>query len=190
MVYTSARNSQRFGEEAQYAPLRKVLNPVRHALLSHPTLERVAVTGRVIRDNEFWMRILNSGSSISAGDLIAGLMALAADLSGDRFRTAAGELNAFLSPARDEEATSVLGNLDEGCDAMLFYGLTVAERVEVQEGMALLPYEEVRRFVDGDLVEELAPRGAGFHGWRSVGAVVRPFRWLLFGAQVRRRSAR
>ena len=73
---------------------------------------------------------------------------------------------------------------------MLFYGLTVAERVEVQEGMALLPYEEVRRFVDGDLVEELAPRAAGFHGWRSVRAVVRPFRWLLFGAQVRRRSAR
>ena len=26
-------------------------------------------------------------------------------------------------------------------------------------------------------MEELAPPGAGFHDWRSVGAVVRPFRW-------------
>ena len=31
--------------------------------------------------------------------------------------------------------------------------------------------------MDKDLVEELTPRGAVFYGWRSVGAVVRPFRW-------------
>ena len=54
------------------------------------------------------MRILNSGSSISAGDLIAGLMARAADLSGDRFRTAAGELNAFLSPSDSKTGVNFL----------------------------------------------------------------------------------
>ncbi len=161
MVYERARHSRRFGEEERYAPLRKVMDPARHALLSHPTLERVAVMGRLIGDNDFWMRVLNSGSSISAGHLIAGLMTRAAELSGDRFRTAACEPNAFLSPVGDEEAARVLGHLDEGCDVMLFYGLNVTERIEVREGMTILAYGEVRWFVDNEYVEELAPHGAG-----------------------------
>ena len=177
MVYTRVRYSRRFGEEAQYAPLRKLLDPVRHTLLAHPALQRVAVTGRLIGDNDFWMGIVNSGSSIFAGDLIAGLMARAAELSGGGFRAAARELNAFLSPPGDEEAANVLGNLDEGCDAMLFCGLAVTGRIDVREDMAILPYRDVLRFVDEKYVRDFVPGGAGFHGWRSVGAVVRPFRW-------------
>ena len=177
MVYAEARHGGDFAVETQYAPLRAVLDPTRHALLSHPKLERVAVAGRLIGENDFWIRILNSGTTISAGDLIAGLMARAVELSGDGFRAAAGELNAFLSPIGDEEAADVLGNLDEGCDALLFYGLTVTERIDLEDGMAILPFGEVRRFVEQELVEELAPSGTLFHGWRSVGAVVRPFRW-------------
>ena len=187
MVYSRARYSRRFGEEAQYAPLRELLDPVRHALLAHPTLQRVAVTGRLIGENDFWMRIVNSGSSISAGDLIAGLMARAAELSGDRFRAAARELSAFLSPAGNEEAASVLGSLDEGCEAMLFCGLAVTERIDVRRDMAILPYWDVLRFVDENYVRDFAPGGAGFHGWRSVGAIVRPFRWR---PEFRRRGGR
>ena len=185
ILYEWSRYSRRLGEEAYYASLRTALDTVRHSLVAHPTLERVAVTGRIIGDNDFSMAILNSEGSVSAGVLVAGLMARAAELSGDRFRAAARDLNAFLSPARDGEAVGeaggeaggVLGNLDEGCDAMLFYGLAVTERIEVREGMAILPYGELLRFVDEKFVEELAPRGAGFHGWRSAGAIVRPFRW-------------
>ena len=177
MVYAMARHSETFAGEAWYAPLCAVLDPTRHALLSHPKLERVAVTGRLIGENDFWMRILNSGASISAGDLIAGLMARAAELTGDGFRAAAGELSAFLSPVGDEEAAGVLGNLDEGCDALLFWGLTVTERIDVEDSLAILPFGEARRFVDHELVEGLAPSGTYFHRWRSVGAVVRPFRW-------------
>ena len=182
MVYSMARHSGSFTIETQlvtqqYAPLRAVLDPTRHALLSHPKLERVAVTGRLIGENDFWMEILNSGTAISAGDLIAGLMARAAELSIDGFRAAAGELNAFLLPVGDEEAAGVLGNLDEGCDALLFYGLTVTERIDLANGMAILPFGEVRRFVEQELVEELAPSSAAFRGWRSLGAVVRPLRW-------------
>ena len=177
MVYAEARHGGNFAVETQYAPLRAVLDPTRYALLSHPKLERVAVTGRLIGENDFWIRVLNSGTPISAGDLIAGLMARASELSGDGFREAAGELNAFLSPIGDGEAAGDLGNLDEGRDALLFYGLTVTKRIHVEDGMAILPFGEVRRFVERELVEELAPSGARFHGWRAVGAVVRPFRW-------------
>ena len=177
MVYSSARHSGKLIGTARYAPLRELLDPTRYALLSHPKLERVAVIGRPIGENDFWMRILDSGMSISAGDLIAGLMARAAELPGNGFRAAAGELNAFFSPVGDGETAGVLGDLDEGCDALLFWGLTVTERIDLEDNMAILPYAEVRRFVERQAVEELAPSGAVFHGWRSVGAIVRPFRW-------------
>ena len=180
MVYADARHSRRFGTESEYAPLRAAFDLSRHALLSHPELERVAVAGRPVGENDFWMQILNQGMSISAGDLIAGLMARAAELRGKRFRAAARELNAFLSGAGDDAAATVLGDLDEGCDLLLFYGLTVTERTEVEDGMAILPFREARRFVNRELVEELAPSAAGYHGWRSVGAVARPFRWRPF----------
>ena len=177
MVYSMARHSGTLTGTARYAPLLEVLDPARHALLSHPMLERVAVIGRPVGENDFWMTTLNSGTAISAGDLIAGLMARAAELPGNGFRAAAGELNAFLSPVGDEEAARVLRNLDEGCDALLFWGLAVPERVDVEDGMAILPFAEVQRFVEQELVEELAPSGARFHRLRSVGAVVRSFRW-------------
>ena len=177
MVYSGARHSRKFGTETEHAPLSAVLDPTRHALLSHPELHRVAVSGRKVGGNDFWMRILNRGSSLWAGDLIAGLMARAAELPGEGFRTAARELNALLSPLGDGEAAAVLGDLEEGCDLVLFYGLTVTERIEMDDGMVILPVAEARRFVDREMVEELAPSGAGFHEWRSVGAVSRPFRW-------------
>ena len=177
MLYARARHSRAFGQEAQYAPLCSLLDPTRHVLLSHPELERVAVAGRTVGENDFWVRILNSGTSIFAGDLIAGLMARATEVSRDGFRAAARELNAFLLPAGDGEVRGVLGNLDEGCDALLFYGLTLTERIDLEEGMTILPFGEIRRFVERELVDKLAPSGASFHEWRSVGAVVRPFRW-------------
>ena len=176
-LYDEIRNSRFWSMEGHYAPVRAVLDPVRHKLLAHPTLERVAVTGRLIGDNEFWMQVLGSGGPISAGDLIAGLMARAVEFSDDGLRTALRELNGLLSPVGGRAAADTLGSLDEACDVFLFYGLTLSERIGVADGMVLLPYGEVLRFVDQDLVEQFAPSGAGFHGWRPVGAVARPFRW-------------
>ena len=163
--------------EAHYAPLRAVLDPVRYALLAHPTLAMVAVTGRLIGDNRFSMEIPGSGGDIYAGTLIAGLMARAAELSDDRFNRPLRELDAFLAPVGDGAAAEALGSLDEGCDVFLFHGLALSERIEVADGMVLLPYGEVLRFVDEETVRDFAPSGAGFHGWRAVGAVTRPFRW-------------
>ena len=53
------------------------------------------------------------------------------------FRVAARELNAILSGAEDNAAAEVLGDLDEGCDLLMFYGLTVTERIEVEDGMEI-----------------------------------------------------
>ena len=174
-LYLMGHHANALGEQEYYAPLCAVLDPVRSILRSHPTLERVV--SRIIGRDEFWVEILSSGSVTSLTNLIAGLMARAAELSDDRFRAAAGELNAFLTPAGKAGPTDMLGGLDVGYDAVLFYGLTLKERIEITDGMAMLPFEQAREFLDVSMVKELAPPGAVSHGWRSVGAVVRPFRW-------------
>ena len=175
LLYARAYYSKDVGKEEYYTPLCAVLDPLRGILRSHPTLAQVA--SPIIGRDDFWMVILDSGVSTSPANLIAGLMARAEELPGDRFRTAASELNVLLAPARDKGPDSVLGELDVGYDAVLFHGLALKERIDIADGMAILPFEQVRAFLDESLVQELAPPGAGFHIWRSVGAVVRPFRW-------------
>ena len=177
LLYAEVRNGRLLGMEAHYAPLRAVLDPVRYAMLSHPEFEKVAVTGRLIGDNHFSLEIPGSDGDIYMGTLTAGLMARAAELPEDSFRTAPRGLNAFLSPVGDGAAADTLGSLDEACDMFLFHGLTLSERIEVADGMVLLPYEEVLRFVDREFVRDFVPSGAGFHDWRPVGAVAWPFRW-------------
>ena len=51
------------------------------------------------------------------------------------------------------------------------------ERLEVVDGMALLPFDQVRNLVEERVVHDLAPPWSGVHGWQSVGAAVRSFRW-------------
>ena len=177
LLYGEVRNARFRGMEGHYAPLRAALDPVRHALLCHPALERVAVAGRLISDSDFWIAIPGSGGQVHAETLIAGLMARASELPDGGLRTAPRELDAFLSPIEDKAAMDGLGGLDEACDMFLFHGLALTERIEIGDSMALLPHEEVLRFLDRETVRDLAPSGAGLHGWRSVGAVARPFRW-------------
>ena len=174
-LYARARHSDLRGEEAWYAALNAALDPVRHILLRHPTIARVV--GPIIGRGNFYMQVLNSGGSTSPADLAAGLMARAGDHSVGGFRKAAGELHAFLVVAGEVDGAALPDGLDRGCDIVLFHGPVVKERIDVAEDVTLLPFEEVRAFVDEDLVRELAPPGAGFHGFQSVGAAARTFRW-------------
>lgn len=175
MLYAMARRGNIHGEEQYYVPLCEVLDPVRHILRSHPTLARVV--SPIIGKDEFWMDILNSGGLTNTTDLIAGLFARAAELSEDGLRTAVAELNGLLDPVPAAGQVGVPGELDVGYDAVLFFGLTFTERIDLADGMVVLPIEQIRRFVGESQVNEIAPPAAGFHGWRSLGAVVKPFRW-------------
>ncbi len=64
MVYAGVRRIKVLGREAEYAPLRPILDTASHALLAHPTLERVAVARRLIGENGFSVRIPGSGGTI------------------------------------------------------------------------------------------------------------------------------
>ena len=175
ILYQQARHLEGRAEEGDFEPLLAELNPVRHIVNAHPTV--AAVASPLIGRDEFSMQILGSGGHTCTTDLIAGLMARADEHSRDHYRAAARELNAFLAPSSEEASAGVLGGLDAGCDAVLFYGPTLSERIEVADGMALLPFDQVRNFVDESFVHQLAPPFSGLHGWQSVGAAVRSFRW-------------
>ena len=112
------------------------------------------------------MQILSSGGSTSPANLAAGLMARAAEHSGDRLPEGGGRAaSRFSFLAGEEDAPELPDGLDLGYDAVLFHGSAVMERIDVAEDMALLPFEQVRAFVDEEVVHELAPPGAGFHGY-------------------------
>lgn len=174
--YATARHGGKIsGEKEHYSALSKLLDPARHILRSHPALERVM--SLIIEEDNFWIQVLGNGQSICLTDLIAGLVVRARTLPDDGFMAAARELEAFLDRAWIESKACVPGNLDTGYDAVLFYGLNIKERIDIEKDMAILPFEQVQTFVEKSLIKELVPGGAGLHGWQSVGAVVRPFQW-------------
>ena len=72
----------------------------------------------------------------------------------------------------------MLGGLDAGYDAVLFYGLTLKEMIDIADDMAMLPFEQARAFVDESMLKEVPPPRAAIRSWRSMGVVVRPFRWM------------
>ena len=175
-IYATARHGGKiFGEKEHYTALRKLLDPARHILRSHPTIERVM--SPIIGKDDFWIQILGNGQLICLTDLLAGLVVRAAKLPSDGFVAAATELEAFLDRAWIERKACVPGNLDTGYDAVLFYGLNIKKRIDIAKDMAIFPSEQVQAFVEKSLIRELAPQGAGLHEWQSVGAVVRPFQW-------------
>ena len=170
-LYAMAFHSHAFGEEKHYAALNAALNPVRGILRWHPTLARVV--SPIIGRDDFWIRILGSGSSTSLTDLAAGLMARAYELPGDGFRAAATELNAFLVTGEEDKTAGVLGDLNIGYDVVLFHGLSLREKFEIGDDMTIVPFEQVRLFVDESVLEDVAPTVIKYNDWRSVGAVVK-----------------
>lgn len=125
-LYAMARHGHVFGEREYYAPLCAALDPARHIVMSHPTL--AGAIGPIIGRDDFYMHVLSSGQSTSPSDSVAGLMARAAELSGDCLQ-AATELNAFLIPSSGEAGSEGVPNeLDIGYHAVLFHGLTLTER--------------------------------------------------------------
>ena len=174
-LYALAFHSHNFGKEKHYAALNAVLNPVRGILRLHPTLARVM--SPIIGRDDFWMQIIGRGISTSLTDLSAGLMARADELPEDGFRMAAAELSAFLVMGGENKTAGVPGDLNIGYDVVLFHGLTLKEKIEIGDDMTIVPFEQVRIFVDESVLEDVAPTIIKYNGWRSVGAAVKPFRW-------------
>ena len=175
MLYQQARHFEGTVEEKDFEALLAELNPVWHIVNAHPTVAGVA--SPLIARDEFSMQVLTGSRTTCTTDLIAGLIDRAEEHSRDHYHAAARELNAFLARGDEEGSSGVLGGLDVGYDAVLFFGPTLTDRIAVTDTLALLPFAQVQALVEESEVRKLAPPWSGVHGLRSVGAEVRSFRW-------------
>ena len=185
ILYAKAYHSGTFGNAQYYAPLREVLDPVRHIMRSHPTLEQV-VSPIIGKDDFLDAGSSNSGLSTSPSDLIAGLMARAAELSGDQFRTAAEETQWTPPSSRRTQFIRGTGRfwMPDYDRCYCFYGFAFFEnQSKIADGMVVLPSEEARRFVDEEWIDMYAPTGAApsrlEFDWRGCETV--PLAALCFG---------
>ena len=86
-LYAMACHSHVLSEWKYFASLCAVLDPARNILPSHSTLARVV--SPIIGRNAFYLEILSTGHSTSSGNLVAGLMARAAELTGEQYASVA-----------------------------------------------------------------------------------------------------
>ena len=170
-----------FGEgldhEQHYGPLRPALQDVRDLLVEHP----VFVTALPASDpsvasgrhDEFLLRLPDRSGHAWTTHILGGLLARAWELPEDGFTTACYELHSLLDP--DAEGTP--GDLNVGYHVTLFHGLQFEEEVPITKDMAIRPFDSMRAFVNEDTLDGVVPDLLTSDASKSVGAIVKPFRW-------------
>ena len=161
--------------EKRYAPLCKLLEEARDIVGEHPALAGMSKANE--HWNEFGVMLLNHPLSTSRLAIVAGLMCRAKEVGKDGFGVAARELKGILDLSLGNESDPVLADLDIGCHVSLFYGLQLDERFEIADDMAVVPLEQVYAFVVRNQLLHVAPDLAMWNHWKSVGAIVKRFRW-------------
>lgn len=174
-LYDLARLARRTDEIQYYRPLRDALDPVRGVLRSHPAVGR-AIGSRVGND-EFLVEISNGTTLTWLSALIAGLMERASELPSDGFHRTAYELGALLDASSSIVETHVPSDLDLGYDLMLFFGPRIDRRIELNDGLSILPFAAVKDWVEPSWIRDFVPEHVDRRDLRQIGAVAHPFRW-------------
>ncbi len=115
--------------------------------------------------------------------IIGGLMGRAMELGANRFITAASELHCLLEPARVPKAPPAPSDLSVGYHVALLHGLSISDEFQIAEDMALMPFEQMRDFVNETVLSDVAPKIIEFKAWKSISAIVKPFHWQPVFAQ-------
>ena len=161
--------------EERYAPLCRLLEEARDIVGEHPALAGVSKANE--RLNEFGAVFLNRSLSTSRLAIVAGLMCRAKEVGKDGFGVASRELEALLDLSLGNESDPVPENLDLGHHVSLFYGLRLDERFEIADDVAVVPLAQADAFVVRNNLVRVAPRLVMQSDWKSVGAIVKRFRW-------------
>lgn len=159
-----------------YGPLRAALDEVQGILAMHPALA-VVLDSANDRD-EIWIRAVDHGGLGTLSSMIGGLVARGMEVPEDGFRVAAAELHRLLGgPGGDGGQISVPSDLSVGYHVVLFHGLRVSEKIPLADDTALLPFKQLDAFVNEDVLRDVAPTLLRYNDQKSVGALVKPFRW-------------
>ena len=161
--------------QEHYGPLRAALASVRTVLATHPAWE--SIVDPCNDNDEYWTQIVSRGSLDNLAKVISGLMARAIEVRENGFRVASAELSALLEPDKVPEQALYSGSLSVGYHVVLFYGLHVNREIQLSDDIAIMPFEKLDAFVNSRVLENVAPNIIKYNRWKSVGAIVKPFRW-------------
>ena len=178
-LYASACSRTGNYYETHYRPLRTALDKVQSVLAEHPVFKNIL---RYPDDEqEFWIRIMAHGSRISLLNIAAGLMSRAEDIPNDGFMAVSSELNTLLNLSREQDPVPLPDNLNVGYNVVLFHGLQLNEKIQITDEVAIVPFDQTEAFVNKDILADIMlPDFIKYNEMRSVGAVLRPFRWKPF----------
>ena len=145
-------------------------------LKQHPVLDAV-LSGRK-DDLECWVEVLGSGELRHLVYIAAGLMGRAQEVPEEGFTVACTELAALLWLSRMPDASLALPNHHNRAYYIVpFFGLQVTENVRIARDMTLVPYKEIKPYIDDEDVRRLAPDIVSYHSPDILGAIRKPALW-------------
>ena len=165
-------DSKYFGK--RYSSLRSAVHEVEHVIGQHPALE--GIIGSADGD-EFRVRLLNCSTHTSRRSMVAGLMTRAKQVGENGFQVASCELKELLDLSLDDAPNPVPRNLNEGCHVSAFFGLRFKVPFKITNDMTIVPLEQLDSFVNRSVLKRVMPELVEWKRWKSVGAIVRRFRW-------------
>ena len=144
---------------------------VRRVLAVHPAWAGLVDSSS---NGEIWIRHPNGGGVWKPSDVIGGLMARGKEAGEDGFAIACTELSQLLEPDAGGARDSRGGELLMGYAVVLVQGLMVREDVRIGDDTMMIDstHSSMRAYWS-----RLAPDAAMYGGWKSVAAIVKPFRW-------------
>ena len=151
--------------------LRSALKTALDILAEHPALAPVADSSCSAR--KFAAVIADKAEETDLLHILVGLMTRGRDLPTDRFRVACRELKELLGPNRAGDTVKP----NAGLHVVLFHGLRFEAEVSITDDLKIVPFENVREYVDEPLLRPFTPNLAVPRPWEPVGAIVKSFQW-------------
>ena len=160
--------------ERRYAPLRGALNEAKHVVGEHPALTNIRTSDS---EKECGVRILTRLLPVTRLKLIAGLMGRAEQIGKHGFVGASRELKTLLDLSLQDASCREGDGLNEGCHVSVFFGLRFTKEFAISDSMTVVPFEQMDRFVNRNILGLVAPHVVNSKNWKSVGVLVNRFRW-------------
>lgn len=151
--------------------LRSALKTALDILAEHPALAPVADSSCSAR--KFAAVIADKAEETDLLHILVGLMTRGRDLPTDGFRVACRELKELLGPNRAGDTVKP----NAGLHVVLFHGLRFEAEVSITDDLKIVPFENVREYVDEPLLRPFTPNLAVPRPWEPVGAIVKSFQW-------------
>lgn len=170
-LYLDACLEKDGGQDERSVRLRSALTNALDILAEHPALAPVADSSCSAR--KFMVVLADKAEKTDLLHILAGLMTRGKELPTEGFRVACRELKELLDPNKAHDTVK----LNTGLHVVLFHGLRFEAEVSITDDLKIVPFENVREYVDEPLLRPFSPNLTVPEPWMPVAAMVKSFEW-------------